>query len=558
VSDEVIEADEADNSNVGVDVDSDAVAVEFAPLMLLRQSMTPVEPGDSLDMGTQVIEGGTAVTLTIRNAGAADLIIGGALTFSGPDADEFRIAAAPAVVVPPTGSAPFTVLFAPTSRGEKQAILSIPNNDEDRNPYTVHFAGTALGPTLSVSHDGTALTAGSSVDVGMPFVGGFEAVMFTVANSGLADLELELPVTVGGPDADQFTVTAAPGTPVPPASSTAFSILFSPTSSGRKTATLQLRSNDEENSPFGIVLTGRGIGGVVSVRQGGTTVGDGDTQVFPDTVIGRSEVVDFTVENVGVEDLVLGTPLAVESVGVPQFTVLTQPSATVAPGASTAFSVRFVPASAGAKHGRLYIPSNDGWDVPYEVKLVGEGVSGGSVSEQTIPLVQGWNWISFHTIPENNSLDAVLSSYGPTLEDEFKTAPHYGGTATFSGGVWFGMDDGIQAGVLYQLYVQTATPLPLTVSGTRVPATMPLSLSQGSNWIGFVGNHKTAVNTAMVGYSAAAATDNDELKTQVNHGGTATFFGGIWTGTLGGGLTPGVGYKLSVQTSNPEPLVFGE
>ncbi len=61
---------------------------------------------------------------------------------------------------------------------------------------------------------------------------------------------------VAGIDADQFRVTADPMASLAPGESTTFTVRFSPTSEGTKTATLHIASNDGFQNPFDFTLVG--------------------------------------------------------------------------------------------------------------------------------------------------------------------------------------------------------------------------------------------------------------------------------------------------------------
>jgi hypothetical protein len=196
----------------------------------------------------------------------------------------------------------------------------------------------------------------------------------------------------------------------------------------------------------------------------------------------------------------------------------------------------------------------DGWTL---ISAMGVLAEGSANTTQTIDLVQGWNWVSFNTIPADNSLENMLASYGPQDNDEFKTAGNLGGSATYFGGEWFGIEGGIQPGVMYLLKKQAAGAAQIQVTGAAANLPAGIALVQGWNWVGFTNQNITPVNTAMGLWSPANATDNDEIKTAGNLGGSATYFGGTWFG-IDIGMKPGVGYKLKVQKASPAPLIFGQ
>lgn len=101
---------------------------------------------------------------------------------------------------------------------------------------------------------------------GGALVGASTNLNFTIRNTGLADLT-GLGITVDGADAEIFTVTVDPTAPVPPSGSTAFAVQFAPTNPGDKAAALHIASNDPDEDPYDIDLTGRGLTALEAWRQ---------------------------------------------------------------------------------------------------------------------------------------------------------------------------------------------------------------------------------------------------------------------------------------------------
>jgi uncharacterized delta-60 repeat protein len=104
---------------------------------------------------------------------------------------------------------------------------------------------------------GTSIASGGSADFGSVNVGGTADLTFTIANNGNADLTLSgAPdmVAVDGDDANLFTVTMQPTSPVAAGGTTTFTVRFAPTDVGTRSATLTIASNDSARSPFTITL----------------------------------------------------------------------------------------------------------------------------------------------------------------------------------------------------------------------------------------------------------------------------------------------------------------
>ena len=107
---------------------------------------------------------------------------------------------------------------------------------------------------------GTALIDGSStVAFGAVNVGSNSALTFTVRNPGIGELN-SLGITIDGANAADFSITASPISPVAVGNSTTFTVTFSPSSGGAKSAALHLKSNVVgSTNPFDVSLTATGI-----------------------------------------------------------------------------------------------------------------------------------------------------------------------------------------------------------------------------------------------------------------------------------------------------------
>lgn len=106
--------------------------------------------------------------------------------------------------------------------------------------------------------DGIPLTDGSStMNFGTKFIGTPQTLTFTLRNIGTEDLT-GLSVGVIGAQAGDF-VAGSPGAVVlAQNASTTFDVTFTPTAKGARAATLRVLSNDTDENPFDISLTGTG------------------------------------------------------------------------------------------------------------------------------------------------------------------------------------------------------------------------------------------------------------------------------------------------------------
>jgi Carboxypeptidase regulatory-like domain/Protein of unknown function (DUF3616) len=133
-------------------------AVVNAPEINVNGNGVPIPDGDTTpqtadftDFGNVAAGSSLDRTFTIQNLGSTDLT-GGTITFSGANNGDFSILTPPTFPVSAESSANFTVRFTPSAAGLRSAIVNIPNNDADENPYDYAVNGTGLAsatPTIS-------------------------------------------------------------------------------------------------------------------------------------------------------------------------------------------------------------------------------------------------------------------------------------------------------------------------------------------------------------------------------------------------------------------------
>ena len=70
--------------------------------------------------------------------------------------------------------------------------------------------------------------------------------------------------------------------------------------------------------------------------------------------------------------------------------------------------------------------------------------------ENPVNIFEGWNWIGF--LPQEIiDVNTALESLDSENNDEIKTAPALGGSATYWNGTWYGLNDGMKPGIGYLL-----------------------------------------------------------------------------------------------------------
>lgn len=125
--------------------------------------------------------------------------------------------------------------------------------------YTLAVTRIQPSPEIQVFYAAANIADGGTRDFGFSSAGRSSNLSFTVKNTGNADLT-GLGITLDGTDAAMFDVTSPAVAPVAgPSGSTTFAVRFLATSTGAKTAALHIVSNDADENPFDIILTGLGL-----------------------------------------------------------------------------------------------------------------------------------------------------------------------------------------------------------------------------------------------------------------------------------------------------------
>jgi predicted outer membrane repeat protein len=118
--------------------------------------------------------------------------------------------------------------------------------------------GVPPSPEMDLRQGMTAIADGGTYDFGGYSVGSNADAVFTIQNTGTANLTLTTPMTLGGANADQFSIQGQPASPVAPGGSTTFTVRFSPTSAGAKTAAISIVNNDSNENPYDFSVQGTG------------------------------------------------------------------------------------------------------------------------------------------------------------------------------------------------------------------------------------------------------------------------------------------------------------
>ena len=355
---------------------------------------------DFTDFGSlDVAASAVTRTFTIANTGSAALSLIGSprVQITGANASDFSVVAQPAASIAGGGSLTFQLSFNASAAGLRTAKISIPSNDGNETPYDFIVRGTGTGPpeidvkgnSISIADGDITPTAADFTDFGTLDVAASPVLRtFTIVNAGSGPLNLSGSprVSISGAHAADFSVVVQPAASVAAGGSTTFQISFNASATGIRTANLSIANNDANENPFNFVVQGTGTAAPeIDLRGSGLSIltGDAIPSITDGTDFGVVDLTSgsvthvFAIHNLGSGTLNLSGSPRVQMSGLNpgDFTVSTQPSATVAVGSSTTFEIVFNPTASGSRSATVNIANDDGNENSYVFTIQGWGSS---------------------------------------------------------------------------------------------------------------------------------------------------------------------------------------
>lgn len=268
-----------------------------------------------------------------------------------------------AVAVDTSALAPgekFSRLFQGTYPIHSLAVVSTPQSPA---PEIVIFDGLGTGGPQRQSNLGTLVFPDTSVGTSS----GTNTI--TIQNIGLADLtNITVTKALAGTPED-FVVSMPASTTLVPNASTSFTVSFSPSAPGERTATILIGSNDSDENPFSIAVAGNGEPDISVLAAGVVSLGNGVGGFsFPNVAVGSYAHQSFTIRNVGKGNLT-GLGISIDGPHAGEFSVVSDPVAPVTGGSRTSFTLRYLPMSSGVKTAAVHIVSNDPDESPFDIPL---------------------------------------------------------------------------------------------------------------------------------------------------------------------------------------------
>lgn len=331
-------------------------------------------------------EESSLVTITINNTGNKGLSI-----YSiNSDNSEFKLYTDDAVgkTVAAGSSVSFQISLLPYTTGNRSSIITLNSNDPTKSTYTFTANGTATDrpvPKIEVYHtdpvnqvDTLPSIVFSTASIGSSG----EIKEFTIRNAGTAPLTLnevnskfincylDESGTVVSPD---FTITLQPGGEIAPGGNSIFRIQFTPQSTGYRSATVKISSNDPVKGNYFFILEATAIPAPapdLKITYNSTHIPhEGNMHIGKINQGSHGDAV-LVLKNAGNLDLIISSI----SINDPQFTLqLPEFPATVGQNNSINCVITFTPSGIGTRSAILTVNSNDNDTLAYRINVNGTG-----------------------------------------------------------------------------------------------------------------------------------------------------------------------------------------
>ncbi|MCG8605120.1 phytase, partial [bacterium] len=243
-------------------------------------------------------------------------------------------------------------------------------HDATSNKFHVYDWRDIAESDLNVCADGE-LTARPDISVtptmhnfGVQAVNSTTAQTFALRNDGIADLAVSSISLIDNAEDEFFILTGDGAVVLGPGASHEVIVSFNPVSIGDTQATLRIISNDPNESPWDVVVTGSGYVPRPQIIVSPTS------QDYGIVTIGRTELRSFTISNTGTADLTV-TSLTIAGAHAGEFSVENGlVPFTISQMDTRIVDVRFSPITEGVKDAVLRFESNDLDDSLFDISLI--------------------------------------------------------------------------------------------------------------------------------------------------------------------------------------------
>lgn len=295
----------------------------------------------SLSFGTVAISASSTLTTLIQNNGTAALAVSG-IALCGGTSTEFSFVQIAPLSIPSGQSTQLSVTYTPANIGPDAGCIAITSNDPVNGTLNLDLSGTgAAVPTPGITLSPNPLAFGT-VTIGTP-----STLTAQIQSTGTASLNVTGIALCAGTTEFSFTPITLPAS-IPVGGNLPLDVTYTPATVGPVTGCINITS-DAPAATLNLTGTGAAVSQpVLSVAP--TTLTFGNQQVGT-----SSAPQQVTISNTGTAEM---TGVNVSSSST-EFVIGGTPTATVAAGGSTTFTVAFAPTTAGAASATITVATTN-------------------------------------------------------------------------------------------------------------------------------------------------------------------------------------------------------
>lgn len=367
----------SDATQPAFDVELTGVAQGLPGVLVVDETGTPQNPTTVLDFGRIAVNKPFKREVTVINNGTSPLYLMDTVIV-GTDSADFSIPSPlPTFVLAPGSRMPLSITLNSATSGLKQASINLITSATHVTFGAAGLVQASENPEIDVQFPmGVPLADNTgSTDFGDVDAGGVQSLTGRIENLGTLPLK-GFSVTIAGDHKQDFSVDLDASEELSGGMAMPFTVYFSPTAGGSRSAVIRIASNDADESPFDILVSGTGHMPEIVVEQpAGTLVADGKGTVdFGTHNTGTIQARTFTLRNTGDGFLSLRSPsIVIDGPNAADFFLAPpMPSGAVAPGGNQTFIISFFPRAMGTRTAYLHVLSNDGDEGAYDIKLTGK------------------------------------------------------------------------------------------------------------------------------------------------------------------------------------------
>jgi hypothetical protein len=356
------------------------------PIATMLYEDSEIAQNGTIDADEVFITLSKNITVTIKNTGVEVLTLDTAdITITGADAGAFTKTTNPGDSISVGGQTSFVIECSPTKQGENNAILSIPTNDNSRNPVTIYLKVTGVkgSAILELTQGNTIITNNSLTpfDFGRVEINSNKSLSFMIKNTGNIALNLSETSLITSTNT-AFEILSQPVTKtLIPGASVNFTIRFTPTAERNEAASIDI-PNDSDEGVFTLAITGTGYvkRPQITIAYGNTAIAQNGTIDAGQVLLTLSKNITVTIKNTGEEVLTVDTAnITITGANPVAFTKITNPGGSISVGGQSSFDIKCEPVAQGENTATLTIPSNDINRSPAIVYLKFTGVKGSGI-----------------------------------------------------------------------------------------------------------------------------------------------------------------------------------